>query len=409
MGKINVLQEWFDNGKKISSEFLPRPVIGRGVFTKVYTTLKMYFGEDYFTITERDDKSIDKQLWIIYLLSHKNSFECIAALNKIATLLDYLHTLPRHLIKEFESLRGRYNDPQKVHAENLRNFFYELYILRFLEQKQIEIQKKPEENGKPLDGLCFLNGKKFIIECTKPAIPKRIELDVIKRLATDFIPLLEKTVDLPPIIVTIDFKGRVTPAYRSYFAGYLIQLRKHLNSAPQDDLMSFMIDNEYGSLRLLPFDQKIFEQVSNEGHSIIFHSKGFNNQSFADFGINCKFPVEKHEIMKNLETVLKQKKSQHIESSDVEKIIFVDSESLPEFNIGLFHQPSMFELDDVRRLHEKLRMDCLVCITLRDYAAGNLTTAIHLLAPQRLYKEASWLVEKLNKNGDLANKTYLFL
>ncbi|KAA0990039.1 hypothetical protein [Dyadobacter aurulentus] len=407
--KINVLQEWLDNGKKISSEFLLRPAISRGVFYRVYTTLKLYFGEEYFVISEREDKSIDKHFWIVDLLANKNSFECIAALDKIAKLTDYLHTLPRHVVKEFEHLRGGYNDPKRVHAENLRNFFYEIYIIRLLEQKRIPVEKKPEGNGKPLDGVCYLAGKKFIIECTKPAIPKRIEFDVLKRVATDFILLIEKAVKLPPIIVVIDFKGRITPAYRSHFSTYLIHLRKHLNTAQTSESMNFEVDSEYGLVRTEHFSDELLDQLKNEGHDIIFYSNGLVGQSVPNSGINFKFPIEEHEILKHLEAVLKQKKIQHIDSEDSEKIIFIDSESLPEFNFGLFHQPSMLNLDEVMRLYEKLRMDCLVCITIRTYWSGELVVATHLIATERLKRETKWLVDKLSGTAHFADITYLSL
>ncbi|MHA4737766.1 hypothetical protein [Dyadobacter sp. MSC1_007] len=406
--KINVLQEWYDNGEKISSVFAP-PVIGRGVFSRVYTALKLYFGEEYFVISEREDKSIEKHFWIVELLANKNSFECIVALDKIVKLTVYLHTLPRHVVKEFEHLRGDYNDARKVHAENLRNFFYEIYITRLLEQKRILVEKKPEDNGKPLDGVCYLDGKKFIIECTKPAIPKRIEFDVLKRVATEFILLTEKTIKLPPIIVVIDFKGRVTPAYKSHFSAYLIQLRKHLNTAHPGELLNFQVDNEYGSMRTEHFSDERLDKLMNESHGIIFYSNGLVDQPAPNSGINYKFSIEEHEILKHLEAVLKQKKTQHIDSEYAEKIIFIDSETLPEFNFGLFHEPTMFNLDKVTRLYEKLRMDCLVCITIRDYTSGELVVATHLIATERLEKEAQWLVDRLRRDAEFADITYLNL
>ncbi len=81
--------------------------------------------------------------------------------------------------------------------------------------------------------------------------------------------------------------------------------------------------------------------------------------------INSKFSISRNRIYEKLESVLKEKIKQHKNSRFEDKIIFLDSEALPEFQMGLFQSKDMFGLDRTWKLYHKLRTRAIVCIIRR--------------------------------------------
>lgn len=148
------------------------------MISDIHDTLLKYFGLDYFIVEPNCDPQLKDLSWIWTLLSNVDNVSCMHALYDIAQLTKYLHTLDFGIIREFHEL--------KSNAENLRAFYFELFVFRMMDNSGIPNQKKIVIDQQPLDATCTIDGQLFLVECKKNFQPDVGDWDIIRRLTIAF-------------------------------------------------------------------------------------------------------------------------------------------------------------------------------------------------------------------------------
>jgi hypothetical protein len=139
-----LLARWYEQVWVRSSPLSITPLIDRAVVDDIYQTLSTYFPKNYFRVNPNADAELRKIPWLFGVLSSHIQMECIHALQEVSTLLHYLQMLDQKIIKEFYQLQ---KNPQ-----NLRSFFFELFIYRFLYQLQLRTKKNQYTTVSPSMG-----------------------------------------------------------------------------------------------------------------------------------------------------------------------------------------------------------------------------------------------------------------
>jgi hypothetical protein len=105
--------------------------------------------------------------------------------------------------------------------------------------------------------------------------------------------------------------------------------------------------------------------------------------------------VNNSQIYKKLESLLKEKKKQHKDSSFENKIIFLDSESLPEFHLNIFQAEPMFDIELVKQVYHKVGFKAILCIVRRFYDDNGPFILADVIAPNHLHDTGNMLKSML--------------
>ena len=364
----NLLDRWFDNAKMLSSPIAIKQVVARDRVDFIYITLSSYFPKSFFDVELYSDRPSEKASWILSLLSNYNHIGSISALNEIATLIEYSQGLGSEIRQEFESL--------KRNPQNLRSFFFELYIYHLLDRNGIKNSKKVKIGKQIVEGVIYDQEKEYLFECKKVFMPMVGEFDILRRLLIDFKRFSGKMKGGTGIICTIKLTRPVSGKHRSYFERiikeYFLRINKKGVNAVQ-----YCIDSEFGSFYATHYDEATFVETKDlKLYDMIFYlippkSPMENQINYYSGKSICNFSYTYSEIYDKLKKVLKQKKAQHKYSLIKDKIIFIDNEIIPEFYMSLFQRENMLDEELLRNVYEDLNLSESVCILRRDYTGDN--------------------------------------
>lgn len=176
--KKNLLEEWYKETKVLSSPLSINPLVSRKIVDFTYNILLSFFGHKFFTIIIGRDKPIEKIFWIHPLLINSRHRGSIYALYEIAYLIDYSNSLDKGIQIELNNL--------KTSPEVLRTFFFELYIYQKLDYHNIVNNKKVIAGNQTLEGILNINQTDYLFECRKVFLPNISDLDILRRIQTDF-------------------------------------------------------------------------------------------------------------------------------------------------------------------------------------------------------------------------------
>jgi len=145
------------------------------------------------------------------------------------------------------------------------------------------------------------------------------------------------------------------------------------NKLPEVHTIDYLIEDEYGIFKAINFDQAEFiEAKAGKVYDVIFTVEppavlipGVLNRARA--GATSRFSISQSKIYKKLESALREKKKQHKNLPFKDKIVFIDSETFPEFQMSLFQNDFLFEIEEVRKVCDRMAMQGIVCLIRRQY------------------------------------------
>lgn len=362
--QTNLLEKWYDNAKVISSHLNINQIVSRDKVVYIYETLLSFFGTSYFEIIPGIDKPIEKITWIYSLLSNENSLGCIDALFEISELIQYSSTLDETIQKELLDLK---HSPQ-----NLRTFFFELFVFKRLDENRIQNKKKYFVGAQEIEGTCTIAEKLYLFECRKIFLPKIQELDILRRLLMDFDKYGKTLTKGMGMICSITFNWPITGKHRSNFESRIREFFKALNQLTYAHI-DYNVSDEYGTFRAIDYDEATLIEIKGSKKYDILHYvippkvPVPGQANFYQGKVLANFFTLQSKIHKKFEEALKEKKRQHKNSPFKEKIIFIDSESLPEFQMGLFINEMMFERGKIAAICKKIHENNIVCMIRRRY------------------------------------------
>ncbi len=367
----NLLENWYQNNAFKESE----PFIVQFV----YFTLESYFGKEYFFVKAGTDKPLEKISWIFGLLSGFDKRSSLYALADICNLIQYMRIKAPQLIKGAEGLK---KNPRK-----LRAFFYELFIYRVMDENEIVNKKLVDDDGQELEGTCNLDGREFLFECKKVFLPDLELLDISRRLMEGVIVTNHSVVPVAPNIYQFNFKRPVSvnqlPVLIKKYNDFVGRIENRYAAVAEE------LEDECanGSLTISRNTKELLEQVrkvKNYDVLCVFDEPVQlpDGQISGRFGLFANFAVAQSKIYKKLEDVLKKVHRQHRDSVYENRIIFIDSESMSEFQMGVFQNENMFDLEWIKRLHKKMGLTEILCITRKEFTDTAGLLAVNVITPE---------------------------
>jgi hypothetical protein len=275
---------------------------------------------------------------------------------------------------------------QKNGAENLRTFFFELFIYRMLDANHIENDKKTIINSQTLDGTVMIDDKKFLFECRKVFLPRIGDLDIYRRLMMDIEKAIHEMRGGIGLIGTISMSRPIVAQHRSNFLEKIKLFFKRLKTEQKYSKIDYKHSDKFGSLDVIDYAEDMLVEIkSKEVYDLLFYIKPplRRIQGIKDHyqvRIVCNFSISREMIYKKLEAVLKEKRKQHKSSEIKNKMIFLDNEILPEFHMNLFANESIYEPEMVRKAYDKLGLEEVLCIVKRGYNEKGPTFEIDVIA-----------------------------
>jgi hypothetical protein len=396
MTTTNLLESWHKETLVLSSPFNIGKKLSRQKVSFIYDTLVSFFGLKYFDVKGNVDKPLKKISWLHSLLANNTHIGCVSALYEVALLIEYSKTLENSIQKELRDL--------KRNPENLRTFFFELYIFNFLDKKNIPNRKKIKLNDQELEGTCILFGNEYLFECRKIFMPKLNEFDVMRRLMTEFWFESKKINKGYGMICTVSLKRPIKGEHYSVFEKKIKKYFADFNEFKETIAkIEYIIEDEFGSFKVIDYDEaSLIEIKAAKKYDVLFYvvpplNPIRNVPNKYDIKITCNFFIFQNALYKKTESVLKEKKDQHKNSVFKNKIFFIDSESFPELQMGLFQNENMFDYNKVKSIYDKLNITNIVCIIRRHYMQETPNVFVDIFYPESLKETALFLKQNLTQ------------
>ncbi|TDW97121.1 hypothetical protein [Dinghuibacter silviterrae] len=355
----------------------------------IYDRLKTNFGASYFVVNERLERPLEKIPWLFSLLRGRDYEAGIEALLEIAELIEYMNGLDESIRATFRDLRS---DPRCQ-----RDFFFELYVFRKLDRAGIVNEKKVMHGVQELEGTCLLEGKPFLFECRKLYAPRLDEMDIKCRVFQDLTLVGERLKHACGMICTIHFNKPIQGRHRDNFSSKIRQFFTGFNQLTAIPDIQYIHNDNLGTFKAVNYDKAVLEKIEQEqDYEILYYLE--QTDEIAENGlplfkgkIITNFHLSKAEVYKKFKQVLKEKKKQHKRTGFEHQVIFLDSESINELYFGLFANDRVYDIEEVKRVYNELKLDCIVCVIRRDYRMPRPVIWVDILRPERLAAEAARL------------------
>jgi hypothetical protein len=329
----NLLTTWYEHTMYTSSPLQIKPFTSREKIEFIYKSFSEHFGLSYFDVIVGQDRSETEIPWIFTFLASKDNIGSIGGLYLAATLCNYLTSLDLDFQKKFKRLKGS--------PEQMRTFFFELFTYYCLDKNKIPNQKKVLDGIQELEGIFTINKKTFLFECRKAFIPRRDDLDILRRLVSQLNQSVQKITKYLPngMLWQIKFKKN-----SQISAGNLInkitkavdQFIDKLNNWEGIPEIQYHHELEVGSFMASDYtDADYLEITAKTDYDILLTVKPSSEPGRTIANIMANFSVFRSKIYKKLESTIREKKRQHEKSKHRYQVILIDNEEFPEFNMTI--------------------------------------------------------------------------
>jgi len=383
-----LLAEWHTTASlHLASIFLLQPLIEKGKLDFIRDTLMTEFDGDYFQLQPCQEIASDEIHWIKSLLMVPERLSAVKALYELALQLRYCQRFPS-LYKEFKRVRPN--------LRNLRSFFFELFIDKTLDEAGIPTEKMKKVGRQVMEGFCTLNGKEFLFECKLPYIPGLEELFLVQRLMKDFHEQGSKKVPLNGYSAALYIERPMTAAHREALGRQITKFYQGLPSGVPAQI-DYLDPGPPGRLEAKTFSPEVLAVLGKEDKADVMYYLEPTGEVTPDGVVQMKgkvsgkFNVLVDKLYQKLASILLAEREQHPPEKFPLKIVFLGSESFPEFQFGIFQDESMFDLDRVLALCNTLKLGCIVCFVRKYYQLGEPYVKADVIGPMELAEEAQQL------------------
>lgn len=355
MTKYNILENWYKEVLYLSSMIISNsPKYVRNEVEFIYNIFIEYFPDSFFYIDSTNDNDLEKESWILGLLANYDNSVCVDELNDIAALIDYSKGLDNDIQTYMKSLLKD--------ARGFRDFFFELYIYKKLDDAGIPNYKKLLSGQQEIEGIIEHNGTQYLFECRKTYYPGLNKLFLYNSIAKYFLKSTKKYCNKDiGYIATVTIKSGFDGRLKEKIKNRIISFLKDYYAQDSHKHESFSIEDEDCVFKVMPFTvDNIIETKMKNDCDVLFE---FNGKA-SNWEIN--FTVNQKKVFEKFKSILKEKQKQHKRSEYINKILFIDSESHPQFHMGLFQTETSYNQEKIRRLYDEYCSDWIVCVLRRD-------------------------------------------
>lgn len=337
----------------------------------VYNVLIDFFGIHYFDIKVIDENKKLKLNWLHSLLIQPNIFACIAKLYEVAISLKSLSSEKRKIYENYK------NDPQ-----HLQNFLFEQFVCRLLSKNGFSTTTEFKEINTPIDVLATFHGITFNCECKKLYVNRIKELTAKFQLLEFLTMKIKNLVKVQGIIGTIklnknlDLKPHDSKFLDNWINESIDKLNlifKNLESHYNYKNFNESSNSEWGEIVIVEYSDFNKSRIEAEGnYDLIFYIDDNLRSNFIQTELSAKvettFSVLQSEITGKIINTIIQARNQHQYSRFQNKMIFIDSEMLPDINVPLFINDQMLDIESTQiAILKEARENEIVCLIQRNY------------------------------------------
>ncbi|PZF71601.1 hypothetical protein [Taibaiella soli] len=398
--KRNLLEEWNTEIKKRLSNLPSNPnkIAFAAQFEFIYTVFKNTFGLPFFN-AEQAGSPITEQNWLHQLLVNIDHKSSTILLLDYALLIEYAKTLEPSFFKTIKELQRN--------LDNLRSYFFELFTFRLLDINNIPNNKKITEGNQEKEGTFTIGNIEYLFECRKLYMPGLIGLDVKKELTghlsikirDELQPKLQSNVGM---IFSIKFSKTVNNATKQKFKNKIDHFIKTFN---QHNGLIHTIDcndsDEEGTFSVVNYSEEKRLQMEHENtcdvRAYLIPPEASDAPGHYRYETSTTHTVDREAVLKQVISKLKEKRRQHALSNYENRVYIFDSESFPQFRMGLFQQASMLEDDILQKEMEDSSTDDILCLIVRDYTGQNPEIAIKVFCKPK-FNDVKIILEQLKSN-----------
>ena len=290
----------------------------------------------------------------------------------IVILIHYAETLSPDIQVTLQNL--------KKNPDNLRSFFFELFTFWLLDINSINNTKKIFEGQQEKEGKCTIMGEEYLFECRKLYSPNLLEFDIKRSVLTDIVLQFKNLRYGCGMIMYAKFSYPLSKTVKAIFKS---KVQKFISRFNQLNLVSvpkldYHDKSDYGTFSVINYTKEKAFEIENSKEEYDVFVKNVPPPIVipnvpAKYSASCKinFVVTRSKVTSKLIDAIKEKKRQHRDSTFKKKILFFDSESLPEFRMGMFTMQHMLEEDKIQNEVERSSTDYILCIIMRNYRTVN--------------------------------------
>jgi len=376
-----LLTEWHEKASlNFASRFLLKKLYEQPKLDFIRDTLMTSFPARYFQVLLGQRIAPSKINRIRSLLLVPDRLSAAKALYEIALLLKYCQSSPGL----WASLKELQQNPI-----NLRSFFFELFIYKTFDDAGIPTVIKPMSGKQELEGYCTLKGQEFLFECKLPYIPSLDELFLIQQLMGVFQQYGYQKSPLNGYIAQIQFTRPIADEHREELEK---KIKTFYDGLPHGVVgeVDYSDPGGAGLLQAKTYTKERLAVIKKEKKAEIIYymaptgQVGLNGEVQMEGKMIGKWNILRDKLYKKLETILKAEKRQHPPEQFPYKIVFIGSESFPEFQFGLFQHENMYDLDRIVTLCNKLRLGSIVCFIRKYYQQNQPYILVDVIAPTEL-------------------------
>lgn len=384
LGRINLLQAWHNDALTYSSHLAIKPLYNRDVVNRVYSVLDSFFPSSFFDYTFGKDEALRKIGLIKRLLLNPKNPALVIALKEVSDILCYAEKSQPTL---WENLKKQKDNPDQFQAT-----LYEAFIASRFERLGHTYRTDEAPEGKPIDGRVNLGNRLCRIECKMQFAPKRDEFDVLRRSVDELLMAVGESGVGGGFGIVLRIHRPATPRciesvrviVRKIFAKYEINGYQFTDRE--------VLESPGAEIEVLPLGA--IDSGERSTDSVFVARLEANPQGFTSADIKSA-PIElqslffysKKDVMAKLQDVIKKARKQHRKRGLDKLIICIDSQELPDFQLGMFQGINMLEDSLIRADVLNLIGDSALIITRRIYHEAGVDLKTYLFAKE----EDRWL------------------
>jgi hypothetical protein len=164
------------------------------------------------------------------------------------------------------------------------------------------------------------------------------------------------------------------------------------------------INLSYGIISIEPFDKiSLIGAKIAASSDILFYLEPLiiEGNSMLSGKVLCHFQVSEDLIFRKFDRIIQKVKKQH-EKYEGRKIFFVDSESNPEFHMGLFQTERSLNIDRIHNICIKNKIKDIICLTRRVFLPGGKSNGM-IYFPDDLKNEGRIIRELLESSMSISS------
>ena len=342
--KTNILESWRKHFYFLSSDFTIGARIDRKVVTFIHNTLIQFWGDSFFELKILEELSNNTLHFIIALLT-KSEDGVFYSLYETCLLIDYAKLHKKAIYKRLESVKYKSNA--------CKDILFEIYIDYVLSMNQIPYDTEIERNGQVLEGYCYINQYKTLVECKKRYSVRSQELLIRNFLASEVISVISKSKWGFECVGIIKFKEddvsrQDLKRVLKKFKNYLVNRHEY----------SFNYEHTASKINFIvkPFSEADRIELENNlvDFSIYFTVSSlnrFNSQGLNEFRVKVNYNVKYGSELasKKLIDSIKAARRQHRDDFDKVRILFFDNQYLNDLVSPLIRNEKYYE-DEIKKI-----------------------------------------------------------